>query len=128
MTAPGDLYGELIAGHYRNPQNRGALEHPDAAHEAVNPLCGDRLRLDLRIEGGRISDVRFRGDACMVATASASLFTGHLRGLSLAEAALLSAAETLALLKTSLRPARIACALLPLEALRGALATPGVAK
>ena len=116
------LYGELIAEHYRRPRNRGPLEHPDAAHEAVNPLCGDRLRIELRIEAGKIAEARFRGDACMVATASASLLTERIRGLGLSEAAQLSAEQVLAALQTELRPSRIACALLPLEVLRGAVA------
>ena len=116
------LYGDLIAEHYRRPRNQGSLERPDAAHEVVNPLCGDRLRLELKLDGGKIAEARFRGDACMVATASASLLTERLRGLPLQDAALLSREEVIGALHTELRPARIACALLPLEALRGALA------
>lgn len=116
------LYGELIAEHFRSPRNRGALDRPDAAFEEVNPLCGDRVRLELRLAGGRIAEARFRGDACMVATASASLLTERLCGLELAAAARLSRDDMLAALRTELRPARVACALLPLEVLRGALA------
>ena len=116
------LYGEVIAEHYRSPRNKGAMEKPDAAHEAVNPLCGDRVRIELRVQSGAVEEARFRGDACMVATASASLLTERLRGMALVEASCLSPEDTLAALHTTLRPARVQCALLPLEVLRGALA------
>lgn len=116
------LYGDLIAEHYRRPRNKGALARADLAHEGVNPLCGDRVRLELRVERGRIAEAGFSGDACMVATASASLLTERLRGLLLAEAAQVSRDEVLAALQTTLRPARVSCALLPLDVLRAALA------
>ena len=116
------LYGEVIAEHWRLPRNRGALEAPDVAGEELNPLCGDRVRIELKLEAGRIAEARFRGDACMVAVAAASLLTGMLRGLSLDEAALLSGEPLLAALQTPLRPSRLACAALPLQALKAGLA------
>jgi nitrogen fixation NifU-like protein len=123
------LYGEVISEHFRRPRNQGSFERADAWHEELNPLCGDRVRIELRLSEGRIVEARFRGDACMVAIASASLLTERVRGLSLAEASRLSREEALSALQTELRPARVACALLPLEALRGALAqVPGGAR
>jgi nitrogen fixation NifU-like protein len=120
------LYGELISEHFRRPRNQGSFERADASHEELNPLCGDRVRIELRLCEGRIVEARFRGDACMVTIASASLLTERLRGLSLGEATQLSREEVLGALQTELRPARVVCALLPLEALRGALArAPG---
>jgi nitrogen fixation NifU-like protein len=120
------LYGEVISEHFRRPRNQGSFERADASHEELNPLCGDRVRIELRLCEGRIVEARFRGDACMVTIASASLLTERLRGLSLGEATQLSREEVLGALQTELRPARVACALLPLEALRGALArAPG---
>jgi nitrogen fixation NifU-like protein len=116
------LYGEVIAEHFRKPRNQGRLEAPDAAHEDVNPLCGDRLRMELSIAGGRIGAARFRADACMVAVASASLLTGLVEGLALEEAARFPRERLLEALQTPLRPARISCAMLPLEVLRGAIA------
>jgi nitrogen fixation NifU-like protein len=120
------LYGEVISEHFRRPRNQGSFERADAWHEELNPLCGDRVRIELRLSEERIVEARFRGDACMVTIASASLLTERVRGLSLAEASRLSREEVLGALQTELRPARVACALLPLEALRGALAgAPG---
>jgi len=120
------LYGEVISEHFRRPRNQGSFERADAWHEELNPLCGDRVRIELRLSEGRIAEARFRGDACMVTIASASLLTERVRGLSMAEASRLSRDEVLSALQTELRPARVPCALLPLEALRGALArVPG---
>src|SRR5207237_10201600 len=69
------LYGEVIAEHFRRPRNQGRIESPDASHEDVDPLCGDRLRIELRSEDGGIAAVRYRADAFIVATAADSLLT-----------------------------------------------------
>jgi nitrogen fixation NifU-like protein len=122
MTA---LYGEVIAEHFRRPRNQGRLESPDASHEDVNPLCGDRMRIELRIENGRIAAARFRADACMVATAAASLLTGFVEGLSLDEAEGFPRERLLDALGTPLRPSRLSCAALSLDVLRGAIARRG---
>ncbi|GAC1336666.1 MAG: SUF system NifU family Fe-S cluster assembly protein [Myxococcales bacterium] len=116
------LYGEVIAEHARAPRNFGPLPAPDAAHEDVNPLCGDRIRIELRLARGRIAEARFGGEACMVATAAASLLTGLVVGQSLEEAAALPREALLAALQATLRPSRVACATLPLAVLQGAIA------
>ena len=115
------LYGELIAEHWKRPRNQGPLEAPDVSREELNPLCGDRLRLELKIDNEAITDARFRGDACMVATAAASLLTTALHGMPVAQAGAFSEERLLALLGGPLRPARVACALLVLTALREGL-------
>ena len=123
--APATLYGERIAEHWKHPRNHGPLAAPDVSREELNPLCGDRLRLELKVAGGVITAARFRGDACMVATASASLLTTALQGLPVAEAAAFDQERLLALLGGPLRPARVACALLVLTALREGLRARG---
>jgi nitrogen fixation NifU-like protein len=115
------LYGELIADHARNPRNREPLDSPDAAHESVNPLCGDRVRIELRIRDGHVEALRFQADACMVSIASASILSEMVSGLSLGEARSLPDTSLLDALQTELRPSRVACALLPLQALHAAL-------
>ena len=115
------LYGEVIAEHFRRPRNQGRLDSPDASHEDVNPLCGDRLRIELRIDGDRIAAARFRADACMVATAAASLLTGFVEGLSLDQAQQFPRERLLDALGAPLRPSRLSCATLPLDVLRGAI-------
>ena len=119
MSVP--LYGEVVADHARNPRNQGALESPDAVREGVNPLCGDRVRIELRIRGERIEEMRFQASACMVSIAAASVLSGLLSGASLDRARSLPDAELLAALQTELRPSRVGCALLPLQVVREAL-------
>lgn len=81
-----DLYQEVVIDHGRRPRNFGPL--PDANHgaEGFNPLCGDRLTLHLKLSGGVIQDARFEGAGCAISTASASLMTEALKGLTQPEA------------------------------------------
>ena len=122
-SATANLYGEVIAEHWKRPRNHGPLPsgQPDVAREELNPLCGDRLRLELQLAGEVITEARFRADACMVATAAASLLTSALPGMPVAEAAGFTQERLLGLLGGPLRPARVACALLVLTALHQGL-------
>ena len=116
------LYGPVVAEHAKNPRNRGALEAPDIAHEDTNPLCGDRIAFELKLSAGVIGAARFRGEACMVALAAASVLTELVQGLTLAEAAALPDEKLLDALAARLRPSRIGCATLPLTVLRRGIA------
>jgi nitrogen fixation protein NifU and related proteins len=80
------LYQELILKHYRQPRNRGSLEAPDAEIHMNNPVCGDEIVLQLRVEGERIAAVRFRGQGCSISQASASMMAERVEGRSIAEA------------------------------------------
>ena len=117
----GALYGELIADHARNPRNRGVLDSPDVAHEGVNPLCGDRVRIELRVRSGRIEGMRFEAEACMVTVAAASILSELLSGVAVESARAIAESDVLTALRTELRPSRIGCALLPLQVMRGAV-------
>ena len=86
MSELGELYQSLILDHNRNPRNFGALEGPDRHAEGYNPLCGDQVKVDLRLEGDRIADIKFSGNGCAISKASASLMTTAVKGKSLAEA------------------------------------------
>jgi len=77
-----DLYRDVILDHNRRPRNFGALEPADVSVEGFNPLCGDRLTLRLRMADGRIADIRFDGQGCAISTASASLMTEAVKGLT----------------------------------------------
>jgi nitrogen fixation NifU-like protein len=81
-----DLYQEVILDHNRRPRNFGAL--PDATRVANghNPLCGDRLKLYLRLEGDRIETIAFEGSGCAISKASASLMTDAVKGQSVPDA------------------------------------------
>ena len=81
-----DLYQEVIVDHNRSPRNFGKLADADRTLEGYNPLCGDRLKLYLKLDGDRISDISFDGSGCAISVASASLMTEAMKGRSLAEA------------------------------------------
>lgn len=79
------LYQDVILDHNKRPRNFGELEAADHRAEGSNPLCGDRLRVDLKLDAGRIADVRFRGQGCAISTASASLMTEIVKGKTIDE-------------------------------------------
>ncbi|MBX3444977.1 MAG: iron-sulfur cluster assembly scaffold protein [Planctomyces sp.] len=110
--------------HVADPLRRGRL--PEATHRglAVNPLCGDEVRLELRVGEGRLLDVRFEARGCQVSLGGASLVCERIAGMSLVEAASLSAADVLDWCGVPLSPVRRTCATLAREALRRALAGP----
>jgi nitrogen fixation NifU-like protein len=81
-----DLYRDIILEYYRNPRNRGSLPSPTVSREGQNPLCGDEVRLDLRVREGVIEDAAFDGKGCSISQASASMLTEAVRGLTLEEA------------------------------------------
>ncbi len=80
-----DLYQEVILDHNKSPRNYGSVEDPDHSAEGNNPLCGDQLRLTLRMDGDRVEQIRFEGSGCAISTASASLMTEVVGGKTRAE-------------------------------------------
>lgn len=112
------LYSEKLLDHFRRPRNYGALTAPDVSYESFNPLCGDRIRIELRIENGFVKDARFLGDGCAISIAAASLLTELILA---ADSNSISDDQLIAALESDIKPARIQCALLPLEALRAGL-------
>jgi nitrogen fixation NifU-like protein len=120
VTAP--LYGGVILERFRHPRYFGELPDADAAHEDVNPLCGDRLRAELRFGADReIEAVRFQGDACAIATASADLLAEMVEGRSIPDALRLERDALVAALGAPIRASRLPCVALPLTVLRGAI-------
>ncbi len=116
--ADDQFYREYILDHYRNPRNFGRIEKPDISHEEYNPLCGDLVGMDFRIEDGVIADVRFHGRGCAISQASASLMTERLKGMPLEEARKISKEDVLEELGIEISPARLKCALLSLKVLK----------
>jgi nitrogen fixation NifU-like protein len=115
------LYSAILLDHFRNPRNYGSLDAPDISNEQFNPLCGDRLRLELRLERSTVAEVRFKGDACAICTAAASLLTEMVLNENLENLANLTAARLVSALESDIQPARLQCVLLPLQALREGL-------
>jgi len=81
-----ELYREVILEHYKNPRNRGHLEHPVVANRGHYPLCGDEIEISLDLKDGRVDDIRFQGRGCSISQASASMLTEAVKGKQLAEA------------------------------------------
>lgn len=117
-----DFYREHILDHYAHPRNWGRLQNPDIVADSDDPSCGDQVHLELALdEEGRVRQVAFEGEGCMVSMASASIFTEYLRGKSLEDLERLTEDEAIALLDAPIPPSRRRCALAPLFALRAGL-------
>ena len=121
-----DIYREQIIDLYKNPMNHGMLDEHDFSYEEDNPLCGDVIRIDVKLdEKGLVADVVWSGDGCAISQAAASLLTEEVRGKSLAEVKAFDKDELLALLGIPLSMARVKCALLSLKVLKsGAYGIP----
>lgn len=111
----------VVLEHFRRPRNRGALDAPTGDAEGANPLCGDRVRVQVRAEGGSIVDARFTADACAICIASASVLTERVRGMRVRDAFAIEPAWLYGALGGEPPPPRRRCALLPLETLARAL-------
>ena len=114
------MYTERLLEHYRQPRNKGHLKDPDLAAEEYNPLCGDRVSIEARVEDGRVVEARFDGRGCALCLGAASILTEILQGRSLAELRDLGRDEFLAELESPIRASRLKCALLPWLAFRHA--------
>jgi nitrogen fixation NifU-like protein len=116
-----DFYKEYILDHYRNPRNFGHLEHPTAVAEDLNPLCGDKIAMELLVgNDGKISDVRFSGKGCAISQASASMLTESIKGKTLEEVAQLSHDVVLENVGIGISPTRMKCAMLGLKVAKSA--------
>ena len=113
-----NIYEEDILDHYENPSNYGTLEHPDISYEEDNPLCGDLIRMDLQVEDGIITDLRFCGHGCTISLAAASMLTEEIKGKPLEEVKQLNKDDILDMLGIPLGPVRLKCGLLALKVLK----------
>ncbi|HET9521968.1 MAG TPA: SUF system NifU family Fe-S cluster assembly protein [Candidatus Limnocylindrales bacterium] len=116
-----DLYRDYILEHYRRPHNFGVIEDPTASFEGANPLCGDRITLQLAIRDGVVERVGFTGRGCAISQASASLLTDEIKGKPVSDVAAFRADDLLELLGIEISPARLKCAMLSHDTLQKAL-------
>lgn len=113
------MYGELIQEHFRHPRNYGPLDDADIRHEDVNPLCGDRVRIELALGGDdTIREARFQGDLCMIAKAATSLLTEMIAGTPLESIERFPDQRLLDALGAEIPKSRHQCALLSLRVLQ----------
>jgi len=141
MSELSDLYQQVIVDHSRRPRNFQRLAHPTRRAEGDNPLCGDRLTVEVELAGDRIQEIGFQGSGCAISKASASMMTADVKGKTTAEAAELferframvtgADADPDALGKLAVfegvrdYPSRVKCATLPWHTLRAVLAGGG---
>lgn len=116
-----DLYAENILDHYRSPRGKVRLRSPTVSHEEINHSCGDALRLDLKIEGGKVVEVGWDGTGCAISQASMSILSEDLIGKSEAEIDRMSQKDMYEMLGVPVGPRRFKCALLSLHTLKNAL-------
>jgi nitrogen fixation NifU-like protein len=116
-----DLYRDYILEHYRRPHNFGPIEDASAQFEGSNPLCGDRITMQLRVRDGLVEAVGFTGRGCAISQASASLLTDEIKGKPLTQVEAIRADDLLELLGIEISPARLKCAMLSHDTLHRVL-------
>jgi nitrogen fixation NifU-like protein len=118
-----DMYQERIMDHYENPYHRGTLPVPTLECHSHNPLCGDEVRVQARVDAeGRVAEAYFEGEGCVISLAAASMLMEAVEGKSLAEVKAMTRQDMLDLLGIRLTTMRVKCAMLPLRTLEKAIA------
>lgn len=115
-----DLYRELIIDRYQNPRFRGVLDPHNFSYEDDNPVCGDHIRIDLRVNDNEVvTEAQFSGEGCSISQAAADLLVEKVVGMAVADVRKLGKQDILDLLGIELGPVRLKCALLSLKVLKG---------
>ena len=116
-----ELYRDYILEHYKHPKNFGELPEHDLEFNDTNPLCGDELGMHIRVEDGRIAELKWHGQGCAISQAAASIASEELIGMPVDDAAELNADWMLEHMGIEISATRRKCALLNLKVLRGAV-------
>ncbi len=123
------MYREIIIDHYKNPRNFGTLPHADKEAEHHNPLCGDEMKITVKLGAKKtIADINFTGAGCSVSRAGGSILTEIVKGKKIDELRIYSDQAFLKDMGVPITPARKKCALLALQTLRKALDLPSSKK
>ncbi|MFO7794186.1 MAG: iron-sulfur cluster assembly scaffold protein [Candidatus Nanohaloarchaea archaeon] len=112
------MYRDEILDLYNNPRNSGKIEDPDLELEGENPSCGDHLTIYVKMEDGKISEIKHESEACAICTASTSILTEEVKDLSEDEIKELDSDWMLGKLGIEVSPMRMKCAILGLKTLQ----------
>jgi len=114
MGLGSDMYRQQILDHYKNPRNYGKLEDPTFTHIGENPMCGDEIRMDVKLDDDEetIEQVAFSGDGCAISQASASMLSKELRGKTVDELLEMDRDDVVDMLGVDISPMRVKCAVL----------------
>lgn len=124
MSSNADIYHEMIVDYSRNPINYGEIENHDVTFHDSNPLCGDSIDIDMKIDENKVTDIKFHGKGCAICMACSSVLTEITKGKTLEEARAIEKNDVLSELGLEhLQAVRIKCALLSLKVLKSALYT-----
>ena len=124
MSSNADIYHEMIVDYSRNPINYGEIENHDVTFHDSNPLCGDSIDIDIKIDENKVTDIKFHGKGCAICMACSSVLTEITKGKSIDEARAIEKNDVLGELGLEhLQAVRIKCALLSLKVLKSALYT-----
>ena len=125
MPSEEELYQEHVLDHYEDPFHRGELADATHVHQDKNPLCGDVVRIELRLnDDGKIEDLYFTGEGCVISQASASMLLEEMFGKTMEDLKQFSAEDMLKLYGPRLTPNRQKCCLLSWKVLQGAVHSP----
>ncbi|MGY5142551.1 MAG: iron-sulfur cluster assembly scaffold protein [Nitrosopumilus sp.] len=124
MSGNADIYHEMIVDYSRNPINYGEIENPDVTFHDANPLCGDSIDIDMKIDENKVTDIKFHGRGCAICMACSSVLTEITKGKTLDDVRAIQKNDVLGELGLEhLQAVRIKCALLSLKVLKSALYT-----
>ena len=113
-----ELYREEIMDHYQNPRNFGHMGDANVSYHDYNPVCGDEVTMQLKMENGTVKEAMFTGKGCAISQAAASMLTEEIAGKSVKDVVVMKSDEVLKLIKINPGPVRIKCALLALRAVQ----------
>ena len=118
---PSDMYKEHILELYKSPSNFGKLKKPTHEKTAYNSVCGDEITVQIFVKDDRIKDIKFGGSGCVISMVAASMLTDKIKGMKISDIKNMKGEDVLGMLNMKLNLARVKCALLAFEAVKGAI-------